>query len=88
MSQSALPTRRFATIQRTADLAGVSYGTVRNRIKDASLEAFKLPGRKGWFVDLDQAAKVLGHRQQYASFGPDARLHDLSNVVADFSVVE
>lgn len=88
MSQSALPARRFATIRRAAEDNGVSYETGVNYIKRGKLPAYKLPGKRGHYVDLDEAAQVLGKRQKYGTFGPDAVVRDLSNVVADFEVVE
>jgi transposase len=88
MSQSALPTRRFATIRRAAEASGVSYETGVNYIKRGELTAYKLPGKRGHYVDLDEAEKVFTKRQKYGTFGPDAKVRDLSNVVADFEVVE
>lgn len=88
MSQSALPSRRFATIQKVAELNGCHHRTVYNRIQRGDLTAYKLPGKRGHYVDVAEAEKVLGKRQQYGSFGPDAVVRDLSNVVADFDVVE
>lgn len=88
MSQSALPTRRFATIQKVAALNECDPGTVYNKIKRGDLTAYRLPGKRGHFVDVDEAGKVLSKRQKYGTFGPDAKVRDLSNVVADFEVVE
>lgn len=90
MSQSALPTRRiFATIKRAASECGVHHTTVRQRINKGDLPVFKLPGKSEHFVDLNEAKALFGKRQQYGSFGPDAKVIDLSNVVdADFTVVE
>lgn len=80
-------TRRFATIQHAANDNGCDYGTVRNYIRRGDLTAFRLPGKRGHFVDLDEAREVLSRRQQYGTFGPDAKVRDLSNVVADFEVL-
>ncbi|MBD8870931.1 MerR family transcriptional regulator [Nocardioides donggukensis] len=88
MSQSALPTRRFATIPKVAELNQCDPGTVYNRVKKGDLPVFKLPGKRGHYVDVDEAAKVLSKRQKYATFGPDAVVKDLSNVVADFEVMD
>ena len=80
--------RRFASIPDAAVLCGVSYGSVRNRIRSRDLTAYRLPNRRGHFVDLDEARAVFSQRGRYATFGPDAKLKDLSNVLgADFEVV-
>ena len=78
----------FASIQRAADLIGCDYGTVRNKIVKGELAAYRLPGKRGHFVDINEAREVISKRQQYGTFGPDAKVRDLSNVVADFEVVE
>lgn len=78
----------FESIAHAADTHGCDPGTVYNHIKRGNLTAFKLPGRRGHYVEISEAARVLGERQRYASFGPDAKVRDLSNVVADFKVVE
>ena len=88
MSQSALPPRRFANANKIAEINGCDVGTVYNRAKKGELTAFCLPGKRGHYFDVDEAAKVLGKRQKYGTFGPDAVIVDLSNVVADFEVVE
>lgn len=79
--------RRFATIQYAADDNGCDYGTVRNYIRRGDLTAFRLPGKRGHYVDLNEATEVIAKRQQYGSFGPDAKVIDLSNVVGDFEVL-
>lgn len=79
--------RRFATIQYAADQNGCDYGTVRNYIRRGDITAFRLPDKRGHYVDLDEAREVLSKRQRYGSFGPNAKVHDLSNVVSDFEVV-
>jgi hypothetical protein len=88
MSHDALPARRFATIQKIAALNECDPGTVYNKIKRGELTAYRLPGKRGHYVDVNEAAQVLGKRQRYGTFGPDAKVRDLSKVVADFEVVE
>lgn len=88
MSQNARPVRRFATIQKIAALNDCDPGTVYNYVKRGDLPVFKLPGKRAHYVDVDEAAQVLSKRQKYGTFGPDAVVRDLSNVVADFEVVE
>lgn len=84
-----MPARTFVTIQKAADLNGCDYGTVRNKIKTGELAAFLLPEKRAHYVDKDEAARVLSKRQRYGSFGPDAKVHDLSNVVgAEFEVLD
>lgn len=88
MSQSALPSRRFASIQKAADLNGCDPGTVYNKIKRGELTAYRLPGKRGHYVEVSEARAALSRRQKYGTFGPDAVVRDFSNVVADFEVVE
>ena len=88
MSQSALPARRFANANKIAELNECDPGTVYNKAKKGQIVAYRLPGKRGHYFDVDEAAKVLGKRQRYGTFGPDAKVIDLSNVVADFEVVE
>ncbi len=80
--------RVFAPINRAADLCGVHHTTVRSRITKGDLAVFKLPGKDGHYVDLNEARALFSKRQRYGSFGPDAKVHDLSNVVGDFTVVD
>lgn len=88
MSQSALPARRFANAKKIADLNGCDPGTVYNAAKRGDLVAYKLPDKRGHYFDVDEAEKVLSKRQKYGSFGPDAVIRDLSNVVgSDFEVL-
>lgn len=78
----------FQTIQNAADANGVTYPTVTRRIKNGELRVFKLPGKSGHYVDASEARQVLGKRKKYGDFGPDAKVVDLTNVVADFEVVD
>lgn len=78
----------FQSIQSAADRNGVTYPTVTRRIKNGELRVYRLPGKRGHYVDVQEARAVLGQRQKYGSFGPDVNVIDLSNVVADFEVVE
>lgn len=81
--------RTFANFNHAAKVCGVHPATIRNRVVNGDLPVFRLPGKKGHFVDLDEAKALLGKRQQWGTFGPDAKVHDLSNVVGgDFDVVE
>lgn len=77
----------FQSIQNAADDNGVTYPTVINHIKNKRLRVFKLPGRRGHFVDVTEARRVLGKRQKYGTFGPDVEVVDFSNHVGDFQVV-
>lgn len=79
----------FQSIQRAADDNGVTYQTVANKIKRNELRVFRLPDKRGHYVDLNEARRVLGKRQKYGSFGPDVKVIDLSAVAGeDFEVVE
>lgn len=84
MSQS----RRFANAKKIADLNECDQGTVYNKVKRGDLTAYRLPGKRGHYFDIDEAAQVLSKRQKYGTFGPDAVVRDLSKVVADFEVIE
>lgn len=80
--------RRLASFRHTAAACGVHPATVRNYVKRGELVAYRLPGKKGHFVDLDEAKALIGKRQQHSTFGPDAVVRDLSNVVGgDFEVL-
>ncbi|WP_166389597.1 hypothetical protein [Nocardioides ochotonae] len=79
--------RRFASFPHAAKVCGVHQATIRNRVVAGELAAFKLPGKKGHFVDLDEATALFAQRQQWGSFGEKAVVHDLSNVVEDFEVL-
>ncbi|MGY2700774.1 hypothetical protein [Nocardioides sp. HB32] len=80
--------RTFIKIPHAAELAGCTPGTVYNRIKSGDLAAYKLPNRREHVVEKEEALSVLTKRQRYGSFGPDAVVHDLSNVVGVDFVVE
>ncbi|MCW2929640.1 MAG: hypothetical protein JWM19_602 [Actinomycetia bacterium] len=82
---------RFATIERAGKEHGVSYYTIHDRIKSGKIPVYKLPGQAARCVDLDEVAAYFALHppkvRDYGSFGPDARVRDLSNVVAQFEVL-
>jgi hypothetical protein len=84
--------RRFATLYRAAQEFGVSHYTIRNYIIKGYFPVYRLPGVKGACVDINEVREALVNlpaakaRPGYGSFGPDAVVRDLSNVVADFEV--
>jgi len=79
--------RTFASFTHAAEVCGVHQATIRNRVVSGELAAFRLPGKKGHFVDLDEAKALFATRQQWGTFGEKAVVHDLSKVVgADFEV--
>ncbi|MQA05297.1 MAG: hypothetical protein GEV07_22095 [Streptosporangiales bacterium] len=74
--------RRFATIPRAAAECGVTYNTVRARIKNKQLKVFRLGNRNEHVVDLDEAKRVLAKTRSYGVFD-GAEVIDLSRVVVD-----
>ena len=85
-----MSSRRFATIRRAAQVYGVTHHTIRNYIKKRHFPVYRM--REGACVDLDEVAEYLRTapaaraKPGYGSFGPNAKVVDLSNVVEDFAV--
>ena len=79
--------RIFANFNDAGDQCGVSSATIRNWVVKGDLPAFKLPGKKGHYVDLAEAKALATKRQQWGTFGPEAKVIDLTNVVEDFEVL-
>lgn len=71
---------RLATIEQTAHYLGRSPRTVRNYIGKGFFPAYKRPGSRGLFIDLeevDRAMQALPARKAHAasgSYGPKARI--------------
>lgn len=83
---------RYATIRRAAEEFGVTHHTIRNYIKRAYFPVYRLPGVKDACVDINEVRVALDRlpaaraRLGYGSFGPNAKVVDLSNVVFDVQV--
>jgi hypothetical protein len=78
--------RVYASFKHAAKVGGVHQSTIRNWVARGDLAAFKLPGQRGHFVDLNEAKALAAKRAEYGAFGPDAKVIDLSKVVGDFEV--
>lgn len=85
---------RLATIEQTAHYLDRSSRTVRNYISKGFFPAYRRPGKRGLFIDLnevDGAMRALPARKAHAaagSYGPKARIVTLpvrAEVVGDES---
>jgi hypothetical protein len=85
--------RRYATIARAAQEHGVTHHTIRNWIGKGHFPVYRLPGQSAACVDLDEVAAALAKlpaakaRPGFGSFGPDAKVRDLSNIAEQFEVL-
>lgn len=82
---------RFATIEYAGSKHGVSHYTIRNNIKQGKFPVYKLPGERGACVDMDEVdayyARHPAKVRDYATFGPDATVRDLTSVAATYEVL-
>lgn len=77
-------TRHTVTsIAKGARQLGVSEETLRNYVRRGYVTAYRVPGRRGHFVDVTEARESLARqprskvRMDYGDWGPDAKVVDL-----------
>lgn len=79
--------RRFRNLAQGADHLGCSRKTIYNYIGRGFFPAYKLHGKRGHFVDLDEVdaamAKLPGRRAHAGkrAFGPKARIITVAETV-------
>ena len=64
MSATTQAPRRLATVQDASALYGIHPNTLRRRLKDRTITAYRLAGGRAIRVDLDELDRVLMRRDE------------------------